>query len=199
MQSWTVGSKVTVSCDCTASCSILRDLFLQASEEDAAREASQPADGPLLPNSSSVAAQAGRSGAASPAAEGAPDPVEAPAQQQPAEGAQHAGPRPAGAAGAEALPQAAHHLQAPAPGNPVAAAESSGAANDGEGELVRDLVQQMIQRVVQATQGPTAGSSSAQAQPAPASGAESEHPSQGLTLSWVLQRLIARQIGMTCS
>ena len=168
--------------DCTSSCSILCDIFLQASADDAAREASQSADGPLLPDGSNVAAQAGRSGAVLSAAEGAPDPVEVPAQH-PAEGAHQAEPRPAGAAEAEAMPQPAHHLQAPAPGAHVPAAESAGATEDGEGDLVRSLVQQMIQRVVQATQGPSAGTSSAQALPGPASGARADHSPQGLTLS----------------
>ena len=56
--------------------------------------------------------------------------------------------------------------------------------------MVWDLVQQMIQRVVLATQGPSAGTSSAQALPAPASGAGPDHPSQGLIISWVLPRLM---------
>lgn len=157
------------------------DQALQASAEDAAREGSQPADGPLLPGSSNVAAQAGRTGAASPAGEGAPDPMEAPARQQFPPAAQHAGPCPAGAAQAEAMLQPAHHLPAPAPapGSHVPAADSAAATNDGDGELVRDLVQQMMQRVVQATEGPRTGTSSAQALPASASGAGSGDPSQG--------------------
>eukprot|EP00891_Asterochloris_glomerata_P002115 jgi/Astpho2/2115/fgenesh1_pg.00038_%23_170_t len=121
------------------------DQALQASAEDAAREGSQPADGPLLPGSSNVAAQAGRTGAAS----------------------------PAGAAQAEAMLQPAHHLPAPAPapGSHVPAADSAGATNDGDGELVRDLVQQMMQRVVQATEDPRTGTSRQDAAP-PADTAE---------------------------
>lgn len=185
----------TVSFVCTLSCLTLCHLISQASAEDAAREGSQPADGPLLPGSSNVAAQAGRTGAASPAGEGAPDPMEAPARQQFPPAAQHAGPCPAGAAQAEAMLQPAHHLPAPAPapGSHVPAADSAAATNDGDGELVRDLVQQMMQRVVQATEGPRTGTSSAQALPASASGAGSGDPSQGLTFFWVLQRHVCRQ------